>query len=666
VVRKLIVVFLLATLIAAGTLAADNQFVVRIDTRIGFNGLFKPGRWTPIELTLQNLGPDIRGTLVVELTRRDRLGPERHTISRQRDLDLASGALKNFSVVLPMESSLYPLRVVITHEGTVVVEEEVKMTGRSASNALVAVLSRRPSLDFLLPVFNSETERSLDLVYPLVDYLPDQWEGYDGVDLLVVHDARIQALSANQIEAIRRWVAAGGRMIVSAGAHLGPAGAAVVDQLTGMVAESVDVATVADLGFAEVGLPVLAEEMASPTVVSTFAGAPPGISYNRLGRGDIVVLPFDYSQLVRVAPATSLGLWATLLPRFAVLDDPGADADGQNMAATPQAGAFAPTAGRRSGLVPVSLSRRAFETELLANQLDLPLYNFPSLLLVVSLAASFFIVAFGILHWSANRSTRRGAAAGVLALVVIAGLTSLVSHLTLTVGQQPPEVLAFSLEIAELGPEDGYALVTKDVVLFSRQRADYVVEFADSPIIVPLEYRGQVLASQGTTRDLSLSVSRWGHENTVAMQIVELDVRARIQRGIGYANVELQNESAVPIESIVILNDGFPSLVGHLMPDEVIEHVVMGAGVGRWDEINWEEYVPPGELARHQAQLLQDLGRRQRTGSENAPASLLVVGWRPESLISSSVEPAFDRHIELNVMLMDLGPATGSPPGSTT
>ena len=91
----------------------------------------------------------------------------------------------------------------------------------------------------------------------------------------------------------------------------------------------------------------------------------------------------------------------------------------------------------------------------------------------------------------------------------------------------------------------------------------------------------------------------------------------------------------------------------------------MGAGVGNWDEINWEEYVPPGDLSGHQAQLLQDLGRRQRTENENTPASLLVVGWRPESLISSTVEPPFDRHVELNAMLMRIALAQSGSPGST-
>ena len=42
--------------------------------------------------------------------------------------------------------------------------------------------------------------------------------------------------------------------------------------------------------------------------------------------------------------------------------------------------------GRRPGLIPTAMSRRVFETDLLANQLDLPLYNFPSRLLVGGLA----------------------------------------------------------------------------------------------------------------------------------------------------------------------------------------------------------------------------------------------------------------------------------------
>lgn len=638
--RKLLAALLLATSMAAGGIAADDQFVVRVDTRIGFNGIFKPGRWTPVELTLQNLGPRIRGTLVVELTIRDRFGPDQHTSSYQRELDLASGAVKNFSLILPLETAVYPIRVIITHENAIVVEQEVKLVGRRAPNALVAVLSRRPSLDFLLPVFNSGSERSLDLVYPLVDYLPHQWQGYDGVDLLVVHDARIQTMAPDQVLAIRNWVAAGGRMIISAGAHLGPADSEVLRQLAGLVPESVDVVPVDELGFDRVGLPVLPDESESLTVISRFADSPSIISYSRLGRGEIVILPFDYTQLVRVAPATSLGMWASLLPRSAVLDEPGAN--------------FLSVSS--PGLIPTAANRRVFETDLLANQLDLPLYNFPSRLLVGGLAASFFVVALGILVWTTRRSTRWGALLGVVAVIVAAGLTSLLSHLTLTVGQQPPEALAFSLEIAELGPDDGYALVTKDILLFSRRRADYSVKFPGFPVIVPLEYRSQLLRTDGSTSNVKLPVGRWGHENTVAIQIVELDIRARVQRGIGYANVELRNQSDVPIEGVVVLNDGFPSMVGRLMPGDIVEHIVMGPGIGRWDNIEWAQFVPADDLSGHRAQLLQDLARRQRIEPEDGPGSLLVVGWRPSAMIPSTIEPSFDRHVELNAMVMRIGP----------
>ncbi|MCK4516007.1 MAG: hypothetical protein KAU31_12160, partial [Spirochaetaceae bacterium] len=179
----------------------------------------------------------------------------------------------------------------------------------------------------------------------------------------------------------------------------------------------------------------------------------------------------------------------------------------------------------------------------------------------------------------------------------------------------------------------------------------------DSPVIIPLEYRGQLLRTDGSTSYLSLSVGRWGHENTVAMQIVELDIRARVQRGIGYANVELHNESDVPIEGAVILNDGFPTLIGNLMPDDIAEHVVMGLGVGDWDEIEWDQYVPLGNLSSHRAELLRDLSRRQRTEEDDGPGSLLVVGWRPSELIPSTIEPSFERHVELNAMVMRIGPA---------
>jgi len=618
---------ILLMLVTAAWGIADEQFNVRLEANVGFGGLFKPGRWTPVELTVQNLGPGIFGTLRIQIDRRDRFGPDQNTNIFERQLDLATGAVKTYSVILPLETGVYPLRITLVNRGTDVVTQEVKLAGRGASGALVAALSRRTSLDFLLPVFNESGDRALDIVYPLVDYLPDQWQGYDGLDLLVVHDARLQDLTDQQISAVREWVSAGGQLVVSGGAHMGPADRDAVFKLTGLALSTPVVTTVRESGLEDVGLPVVAVEAGQPVVATGFDQQEPAIVVRRLGRGRIVALPFDYAQLVRVAPATSLGLWVSLLPERAVLA----------------------SGARSEGIVPIAVSRRVFETDILANQLRLPLYSFPSRLLVMGLLGSFAAAVVALLIWLERRKKPTHAGLGAMLLIAASLATAALGHFTLTVRQQPPQALAFSVEIAEMTPDDGYAVVTKDIVLFSRQRADYEIRLPGSPVLIPIEGRDYRVTYERGGQIIDMPASRWSHVNTQVIQVSEMAVQTRIQRGIGYANVEIENDTPVTLDGIVVLNGGFPTNIGRLMPGQTVEQVVMGSGMGRWDQIDWTEFVPAGELVRHRAQLLRDIARDHR---DDKAGSLLVVAWNGAPLVEDEIVPDFERRVELSVLLI--------------
>ena len=642
-VTRITALLLLLVGISTAAWTQDLQFAVRLDTRVGFAGAFKPGTWTPVSLTVQNLGPDVRGTLALELPRGDRFGPNRTDLSYQRPLDLVSGATKEFSFVLPLETAAYPVRVTIVHQNRLVVERTVELAGSSAPGALVVVLSRRPSLDFLLPVFNVPDERRLDLVYPLAEHLPDRWHGYDAVDLLVIHDARLEALTATQLTAIRNWVAAGGRMVVSTGAHFGPADAMALAPIMDLMPASLSVARAADLGFSSMGLPVVADEAEGQVVVTRFEGRwKTGI--HRLGRGEIVVLPFDYAQFVRVAPVTSLGLWSVLL-----------DAGTAN-ALHSRAESLTPSG--KAGAVPTSSTRRVFEDDLLANQMDLPLYDFPGRLEVSMIVAGYVGVVALLVLTMIRRRNRTAVLLGPPLMLVVAGIAALAGFLGLNVRQQPAEALAFSLQIAELGPGDAYAVVAADVALFSRGRTDYTVGFSDDPVVVPLRHRSQTVSAAGLLTEVRLPVERWGHENTLAVSVVSMEITARVQRGVGYVNIEVHNDTSVEVDGLTVLADGFPRALGALPPGGIAEHVVMGTGVGNWDETDWLRYVPPGELAGHRARLLRDLARRQRfRNDQNGPDEIVVVGWTDEQFIPTTVDPGFDRFIRLNAIVMRITPA---------
>jgi len=213
---------MLVLLLATSLFTVEAQYALEVNTLVGFGGVFRAGSWTPIHVTVQNLGEAIRGEIEVEISRGDRFGPDRFVTSYARPIELVSAASKAFSFVIPLDTTVYPLTLRIRDGRRIAHEERLELLGRSVPSRLVLVLARRANLDFLLPLYNSADARVLDIVYPLADYLPGHWHGYTAIDTLVVHDVRLQDLSRAQIVAMRDWVASGGRLVISGGVHFGP------------------------------------------------------------------------------------------------------------------------------------------------------------------------------------------------------------------------------------------------------------------------------------------------------------------------------------------------------------------------------------------------------------------------------------------------------------
>jgi len=355
-----------------------------------------------------------------------------------------------------------------------------------------------------------------------------------------------------------------------------------------------------------------------------------------IGRGDVIVLPVDYAHLVRVAPLTSVALWNTLL----------AEDSGRETVAT-------------------GLRRRVFESDVLSNQLTLPLYDFPSRLLVLGLVTSYSVGLGGILVWLSRGRDRIRQWVGPTAIVAIVIAVALTGHLALTVSLQPVGALALTVERAELIGGDstsgsGYAVVTRDTALFSRQLADYELHYADQPLLVPLEDRDHRVGAEYDASIQRMTVDRWGYENSFAVRIEPFELRARVARGSGYIDVELQNETAQRIQGLVLLRNGIPEPMGDLHPGEAIEHAARDPEDRDFQTIRWNDYVADGELAENRARLLGDIAREQRFEPDQSH-DIIVVGWTEAPLLPVVAEPAFERTVDLHVLTIPISLERGEP-----
>jgi hypothetical protein len=195
----------------ASELAADG--LVDIQTVVGFSDTFRLGRWTPLTVVVANRGNDLVGQLEVQVTGGDQLQGSVSTTSHRRSLELPRDARKRFRFTVFPESFSRPLLVRVSAGGREVARRVIDLRHRLTRAQLVLVLSRDADLDYL----NQPTGETLRVLYPHPELLPDRWQGYDGVEAVVVHGVSLERLSARQHEALKKWVARGGTLAVSGG-----------------------------------------------------------------------------------------------------------------------------------------------------------------------------------------------------------------------------------------------------------------------------------------------------------------------------------------------------------------------------------------------------------------------------------------------------------------
>ncbi len=609
------------------------QHALHVEARVGFGGLFRAGSWTPVSVTVTNLGADVSGLLSLQIERGERLGTARFPVVYDQPAEIARGGTKEYSFIVPLDTSVYPLTVTITDGdradgGAVAHTERFDLRGRSVPGRLALVLTRRPELDFLLPLYNTREERGLELVYPLPEHLPDHWHGYDAADLVVLHDGRLHDLTSRQVAAIRDWVASGGRLVVSAGAHFGPSQTRTLLPLGDFTVRETTATTTSAAGFGEIGLPVAEDERDAVVVVSAFAEHGSRISRLSVGRGEVVLLPFDYAQLSRLAPLTSAALWSSLLET------------------TP--------ADRR---LPTEVRRRVFETDLLANQLALPIYRFPSRMAVLGLLGAYVFGLATVLMRAASerRSIRRPLvlAATAAAVAAMIAIVTAGGHIGLTRHMQPVAALALGLERAELPETGGYAVVTRETALFSRRAGEYHIGYAGSPVVLPMAERTHHTRQDEQTVRQRVTVDRWGYENTMALQVMPFELHSSVRSGPGFAEVVLTNSTDRRIRDIVLLRNGHPEHLGDLDPGSIVEHLSLVKPDTGFRSINWEEFVGDDDLRPNRARLVGDIARRQRFEG-SAAADLIIVGWTEHPLLPMSLEPAFQTTIDLHVVTIPM------------
>jgi hypothetical protein len=150
----------------------------------------------------------------------------------RRPVRLSPGARRRLALYVVLSDPRRPVRVMLRNGGGRTVAEQTTPLPRNriTEGLVVALTADAAGLEFL-----AAGPRRLAGAYLREEHLPDHWAAYEGVNLVVLRDLDERAVSGAQRQALREWVAQGGRLLVTGERALRQHQTWLVDLLPAMV-----------------------------------------------------------------------------------------------------------------------------------------------------------------------------------------------------------------------------------------------------------------------------------------------------------------------------------------------------------------------------------------------------------------------------------------------
>ena len=314
VLRVVAVLGLLLSALGATTGPVAAADAPTMQARIMLGGHARIGSWVAIAVHLKNDGPAVSGELRLSA---GASGQTRFVTV----VDLPTGSDKTYVLYAQPPSFGSTLEVTLVDGDTKVASATAPFIVHDATQLVVAVIAEHPdrivgNLD-LLP---NQNQVNPVVVSITPDDLPERVEAWGTIDRIIWQDVESSRLSTRQLDALRGWVAGGGRLVI-AGGTLGPkALAAFPDVLLPyrpVVTTDVPAASLSgilgELPSTATTLPALSGQLVEGRALAT-VGDQVVAAERGYGSGSVTLLGFDPSVDWIAKTDTAQNLWRRLLP----------------------------------------------------------------------------------------------------------------------------------------------------------------------------------------------------------------------------------------------------------------------------------------------------------------------------------------------------------------
>lgn len=182
-----------------------------IEVRAGFGGYARIGQAFPLQVMLENQGPEIQGNLEVSISN------EGSRIIQSKKVVLPQDSKKRVSMYLPRTDGT-AFTVKLMRGERKIAEKKVRITSLQPQELMVGVLSADTStLNHLAALKLSNENQRISVIKLQAKDIPVNSLLLDNLDVLALNNFSSSAISTEQFAVIESWVERGGLLVVAGG-----------------------------------------------------------------------------------------------------------------------------------------------------------------------------------------------------------------------------------------------------------------------------------------------------------------------------------------------------------------------------------------------------------------------------------------------------------------
>lgn len=309
-----VAIVLLVGLAVAPVSAVEAPAGLTMEARVLLDGHARVGSWLAIDIDLANSGPSLAGELRLAggAQGRTRFGTP---------IDLPTDSRKTYRLYAQPPAFGKELEISLVSGPTTIATTKATFTIHDGTQLIVGIVAERPGdivgdLD-LLPNQNNIAPLTIDLAPA---DLPERVEAWSALDRLIWQDTDSSRLTPAQLDALRGWVAGGGRLVI-VGGTAGPSSLSAFPDLllpyrptaTTDVAPGSLVALLGQIPVGATDLPALAGELAGGRALAS-TGDRVVAAERSYGSGAVTIVGFDPTADWIAGTPVAEGLWRRLIP----------------------------------------------------------------------------------------------------------------------------------------------------------------------------------------------------------------------------------------------------------------------------------------------------------------------------------------------------------------